>query len=374
MRLADVLCGGRILGFACLVVCGCGESSTPKSASTQPSVQSDKQASKGTAASTDQAASSDRSQSDAGRGKAPNADKSEPAAADMSERTFKFTYAATINDLPPGVKARIWVPLAATNREQDVEIVKIDVPGEYREEKDATYGNAMLYFEGTADDAGDIPLSVAFKVTRRGLPRTGVEADPRPMGEFLAGSVMVPVTGEILKRFFSDMPPEGKTMEVARALYDRVDLHMKYDKSVEGWGRGDVLWACDSGRGNCSDFHSIFISLCRDLKIPAKFEIGFPIPTDKSSGEIGGYHCWAKFLDDNRWVGVDISEADKNPNLRDFLFGNLPPDRVMFSTERDLQLVPSQDGGPVNFLVYPYVGVDGKPYSKQVRKFTFENL
>lgn len=46
----------------------------------------------------------------------------------------------------------------------------------------------------------------------------------------------------------------------------------------------------------------------------------------------------------------------------------------MFSTERDLELVPKQAGGPVNFLIYPYVEVDGKPYLKQARKFAFADV
>jgi hypothetical protein len=33
---------------------------------------------------------------------------------------------------------------------------------------------------------------------------------------------------------------------------------------------------------------------------------------------------------------------------------------VAFSTGRDLTLIPKHDGDPVNFLVYPYVEVDGK--------------
>jgi hypothetical protein len=46
----------------------------------------------------------------------------------------------------------------------------------------------------------------------------------------------------------------------------------------------------------------------------------------------------------------------------------------MFSTERDLQLVPQQEAGPVNFLIYPYVEVDGRPYAGQRRRFTAEDV
>jgi len=293
-------------------------------------------------------------------------------------RKFRFTYAATIEGLKPGTKARVWAPVAPTNDDQTVEVGSIEVPGKYRRETEPKFGNELLYFEGQADRAGKIALSIEYLVTRRaaspeGTPAEGKPADNDGRQRFLAGSSLVPVDGTVARRFFESKRPKGTTREIARALYDRVETHMRYDKTGEGWGRGDVLWACDSQHGNCSDFHSIFIALCRDLSVPAKFEIGFPLPDDKHKGEIAGYHCWAKFLDGKRWVGVDISEADKHPERKEFFFGNLPPDRVMFSTERDLELVPKQAAGPVNFLIYPYVEVEGKPYEKQTRRFAFED-
>jgi hypothetical protein len=44
-----------------------------------------------------------------------------------------------------------------------------------------------------------------------------------------------------------------------------------------------------------------------------------------------------------------------------YYFGNLTADRVVFSTGRDITLVPKQEGPPVNYLIYPYDEVDGKP-------------
>jgi hypothetical protein len=72
---------------------------------------------------------------------------------------------------------------------------------------------------------------------------------------------------------------------------------------------------------------------------------------------------------------VDISEANKHPEMRDYYFGNLTEDRVAFSTGRDLTLVPKQDGGPVNFFIYPYVEVDGKvwPQNKIQKKFSYRD-
>jgi transglutaminase-like putative cysteine protease len=121
----------------------------------------------------------------------------------------------------------------------------------------------------------------------------------------------------------------------------------------------------------------LFISLARSQKIPAKFEVGFAIPTKRGEGTVVGYHCWAFFRPKGKaWVPVDISEANKDPNMKDYYFGNLTEDRVTFTTGRDLMLEPKQRGKAVNFLIYPYVEVDVKEYdeTKIERKFSYKDV
>jgi hypothetical protein len=291
-------------------------------------------------------------------------------------RKFKFFYGATINGLAPGAKARVWIPLATNNHEQTARVVVARTPGEPHYGTEKKYGNKTIYFEATADAKGEIPIDAEFLVERRELVHGQGEAVGEKIGEeHLIASKMIPVDGTVLKKVVGDNPPEGDTTAKARAIYDAVDAMMKYDKPEpnQGWGRGDALWACDSKYGNCTDFHSIFIGACRDLKIPAKFEMGFPIPEKHGAGDVAGYHCWAKFIENNRWEAVDISEANKNPKLKEYYFGNLTADRVTFTTGRDLELDPPTKAGPVNFLVYPYVEVDGKPYTKFAKRFRYED-
>ena len=66
----------------------------------------------------------------------------------------------------------------------------------------------------------------------------------------------------------------------------------------------------------------------------------------------------------------------KDPKMVEYYFGNLTEDRVTFTVGRDLTLVPKQDGPPLNFLVYPYVEVGGKPYpaEKVERKFAYRDV
>jgi transglutaminase-like putative cysteine protease len=193
--------------------------------------------------------------------------------------------------------------------------------------------------------------------------------------QYLAPDKLVPITG--LPAELATKVTSGKTspLEKARSIYDYVFETMRYDKTGTGWGHGDVLWACDSKRGNCTDFHSLFIAMARSQSIPARFEIGFPLPADKASSDIAGYHCWAEFFNpQNGWVPVDISEAWKHPVKKDYFFGAHDTDRIQFSVGRDLKLSPPQAGEPLNYFVYPYVEVAGKAYPNVANAFSFADV
>jgi transglutaminase-like putative cysteine protease len=165
-------------------------------------------------------------------------------------------------------------------------------------------------------------------------------------------------------------------MAQGKAIFEIVEQHMNYDKTKSGYGNGDVVWACDSQTGNCTDFHSVFIALARGLGLPAKFEMGFPIGVE-SEGSVGGYHCWAWFYVKHQgWMPVDISEADKHPLDRNNYFGRLDADRVAFSTGRDIELIPASRTAPLNYFIYPHVEVDGEvwPIEKIDLNFYYQNV
>jgi uncharacterized protein (TIGR03000 family) len=298
-----------------------------------------------------------------------------PAAA--KERTFLFTYAGTVTGLTPGEKARVWLPVPPTTDDQVVKRESQELPPGPKEGKDPQYGNAMLSFEAAADKEGNVPFSVTYRVTRHEVKGAEKDkGDDELVKRFLQPDKLVPVEGKPLDLLKGQDLPKDATA-AAKVMYDVVDGHMKYDKTGTGWGRGDSVWACDSKRGNCTDFHSLFISLARANKIPAKFEIGFGLPPQRGAGDVAGYHCWAWFRPDAKgWVPVDISEANKDPKMKEYYFGNLTEDRVVFSTGRDLTLAPKQDGDPLNYFIYPYVEVGGKPYAadKVKRKFSYKDV
>jgi transglutaminase-like putative cysteine protease len=265
------------------------------------------------------------------------------------------------------------VPYPAETRDQKILDAHVDSPWPERLTREEKYGNRMVYAEGKADASiGD--LVMRFVIERRPSTGTPTMADAylRP-ALYQTPNKLIPLSGVI--RDLAEQEGRGAEGRAAkiRAFYDYVYRTMSYDKSGTGWGRGDAVWACENKRGNCTDFHSLFIGMLRSQGIPARFLIGFPIP-DADAGAIPGYHCWAEFLDEQRgWVPVDASEAKKK-DMPDAYFGTIPNDRIEFTAGRDIVLSPPQHGEPLNYFVYPYAEAHGKALEPPRAELRFRRM
>jgi transglutaminase-like putative cysteine protease len=308
----------------------------------------------------------------------------QPALA-QKERRFNFHYTFTVKNVSPGERVRVWIPLAHSDAFQDVTVVSKSGDLPLKQVHQPEYRNEVLYAETAKADQGGYKFSVEYDVVRRehvvlvnGKPLSDVRSAPASRVELaraLESDRLVPVTGIPAQLAAQETKGATTPLEKAKAIYEYVFRTMKYDKSGTGWGHGDTLWACDSKQGNCTDFHSVFIAMARAEKIPARFQIGFPLPADKHSAEIPGYHCWAEFyLESAGWVPVDISEAWKHQEKHDYFFGAHDVNRVQFTQGRDLKLSPAQEGAPLNYFVYPYVEIGGKEYPNVSIAFSFEEV
>jgi transglutaminase-like putative cysteine protease len=315
-------------------------------------------------------------------GQAPsNEQKFSPQA-----RTFHFNYKFTVKDIPSGAKrVRVWIPLPQTDQHQTVRVVAVKAPVKTQMTQEPEYHNKMMYAEIQNPASGSAEFSLEYKVTRREYSRGDFaqlkRADQKPrvvsasMTRLIAPDNLIPTDGKIKSLADEVTGSQIGSVAKAKAAYDYLFTNMRYDKSGSGWGRGDAVWACDAKRGNCTDFHSPFIGMLRAEGIPARFNIGFPLPENKDKGDIAGYHCWAEFYASKTgWIPVDISEAWKAKEKRDYFFGSVDANRVQLSTGRDVILSPKQDGPALNYFVYPYVEVDGKPYDKLDKQFSFEEV
>ncbi len=303
-------------------------------------------------------------------------------------RTFEFQYQAHFPASPDVTgPVYLWIP-APAGRDPYQSAAGVSVVGNVKHVTghDREYGNEFVVFQPTKEQAAaGFDAGIRFTVTRKeyvalrngAVVRKVVEekANAEMLKRYLQPDKMVPLNGVIAELAKEHTAGAVTPMEKARKIYDYVVSTMHYDKSGEGWGRGDAVWACDSKRGNCTDFHSVFIGMMRASGIPARFEIGFPLPEGKSEGEIPGYHCWSEFyVEGIGWIPVDASEASKNPAKKDYFFGALDEDRVLFTYGRDIRLSADQKGDALNYFIYPYAEANGQVVKDIKRTFSFREV
>jgi Transglutaminase-like superfamily len=305
-------------------------------------------------------------------------------AATGRQRTFEFTYRVHV---PAAVETNgadhLWIPLPQTDQHQSVRKVSIESRVAHKVGREQEYGNSYAVFDPTAEQAAlGYDVALRFEVTRREYAADLKATDAKvsqptesTMRRSLQPDKMVPLNATIAELARAQTSGATQPIEKAHRIYSYVASTMRYDKSGEGWGRGDEMWACDSKRGNCTDFHSVLIGMMRSSGIPARFEIGFQLPEGKNEGDISGYHCWAEFyLNGMGWVPVDASEASKYPAKRDYFFGAVDADRVMFTYGRDIHLSNEQKGEPLNYFIYPYAESNGQPVQGLTTHFAYRDL
>ena len=286
-------------------------------------------------------------------------------------REFEFVYSVEADNLPTDQPVDVFIPLPMELPDQSVlaESIQSSHPG--KKGAEAEHGNRYYHLHRAAGDQRPIRARLNWRVARAvdhgDAPVDGQDA---AMQQYLAANRLVPVGHEVLEPILAEIHAQRKDdsqQATARAIYDWVVDNVEYKKVGSGWGNGDTFWACNERYGNCTDFHALFISLARSEGIPARFEIGFPVPADRASGNIGGYHCWVKFyVPGQGWVPIDASEAAKHPEQRELLYGTHPADRIHFTTGRDLVLSEASRKEPLNYFIYPYVEVGGKPLRDKV--------
>lgn len=312
-----------------------------------------------------------------------------PSVAEPT-RAIRFTYEVEIGPLTGSSEpAHIFVPLAQSDVHQRVLSRKVTASISGVESREEEHGNTFWHGEFANPEGETAHVLVEYVVERRPYRKEGLASadrgavlspeEKRRALPYLDGDRLVPVNHTVLDPALAEIRIQASVddkAQTARAIYNWLVDNLEYKKVGTGWGNGDAFWACSERYGNCTDFHSLFNSLARSSGIPARFEIGFPIPEERGRGSIEGYHCWAQFfLPRVGWVPVDASEAFKHPDRRNEFYGGQGADRIRFTTGRDLELGPHHTSGPLNYFIYPHIEQGGKEWKGPMqKKFTYEDV
>ncbi|HYL09741.1 MAG TPA: hypothetical protein VEU31_03305, partial [Candidatus Acidoferrales bacterium] len=178
-------------------------------------------------------------------------------AAGVPTRQFEFTYKVTVPALAAGsAPLHLWIPLPSSDAFQTISDLKMESPIAHKIQSEAEYGNHFAYFVVPPQRAAaPFDITMHFQVTRRehrvaldgAHPAALAPAKFTPeMKRSLAPDHMVPLDGVIAELARQQLDGTTDPLQQARKAYDYVVATMKYDKTGQGWGRGDAVWACDS--------------------------------------------------------------------------------------------------------------------------------
>ena len=300
-------------------------------------------------------------------------------AVSQDDRVFEFTYELSASNLPSESPVDIFIPLPFENADQRILDQEMVLSLEAESGVETVHGNRYLKMSRAAGDTTPVEASLRWRIQRRVDRGESTMPSENELALYLAPNRLVPVKHEVLDPILAEVHAiraDDTPAATARAIYDWVVDNVEYKKVGKGWGNGDTFWACSERYGNCTDFHALFIALARSEGIPARFEIGFPVPADRPEGNIGGYHCWVKFyLPGQGWVPIDASEAAKHPEQKELLYGTHPADRIHFTSGRDLAISTRSADQPLNYFIYPYVEVGGEPWQEKLEtRFSFREI
>lgn len=308
------------------------------------------------------------------------------------EKRGNITFKIGIDAFEGAKKVGLWLPYPVSSEYQDITDVKVEGNfsdnGVYRE---GEFGNTILYAEWK--EPKDRPeMSFSFKVKRNEIIKKDFleredTSTPPEIAKFLAVSSLGPTSGKCKATAEKAIKEERTTLAKAEAIYDYLVENFQRDDTIIGCGAGDVNKLLVSKKGKCADIHSVFVAMARSVGVPAREIFGIRMPSKQENDITKSYHCRAEFyLSSYGWVPVDASDVLKlmlKENLRlddqkvkeacDYFFGSQNETYIDFGTGRDLVLNPPQQGQKLNYFMYPYAEVDGKPLdclSQQELKYT----
>lgn len=294
------------------------------------------------------------------------------------ERQGIVTIKINLNAPKNSDSVRMWLPYPVSDRHQLIEDMKIegnyDISTIYREpERGAIY----LYNEWRSD-SDKRSLEMSFKVSAQERKVKELKDSNKPIPDkvkqYLEPNWWIPTDGKIREIANGITKDKSGILAKARAVYDWVVENTYRDPDVKGCGLGIVEQMLVKRGGKCVDISSVYIALARAAGVPAREVFGIRLGKKPEQDITGGYHCWAEFyLPDTGWVPVDPADVRKMmlvkkidlkqaESYREYFFGAVDEYRIVLERSgRGLKLLPLQEGGPLNYLMYPYAEVDGKP-------------
>ncbi len=304
------------------------------------------------------------------------------------DRSGTVNFTIKVSAPPESRSVKVWFPYPTSDLEQEINDLQFD--GNYSNftiSRDSTSGALYLYTEWTSPMKKRL-LSVKFhaRTKERKIVKL-IEKDvsvPPEVKKYIQAEFWIPSDDKKIRSLAREITKGKKSiLRKARAVYDWTVENTRRDPNVPGCGMGNVEVTLAARSGKCADISSVFVALARAAGVPAREVFGLRLGRAGQTDLTGGHHCWAEFyLPGTGWVPVDPADVQKimlEQNLditaaksyREYYFGAVDEYRIVLQKGgRGLSFPEAEK--KVNYFMYPYAEVDGKPLDYcRPKRFSF---
>lgn len=256
---------------------------------------------------------------------------------DCGSRAFRFTVRLSLTvdreAQRPGEKIRVWLPFPAECASQS-DIRLLETSGSpYL----SSCAQPTVYFEKEYVPGEEfyVTFSYVHRATYKALSSAAVSTEqPHFYTEELLPHISFTPTMRALAEELRG--GESNPLLVARRIYDYITTHVRYSYMRDYRIMENIPEFCAvNRRGDCGVQALLFITLCRYLGIPARWQSGNAV---KPGGHVGS-HDWAMFyIEPFGWLYADPSYGGGAKRRGDDVlcshyFGNLDPFRMVCATD-----------------------------------------
>ena len=295
-----------------------------------------------------------------------------------AERSGTLAFDIRLSAPAEAKSVKLWFPYPTSDMEQKIE--NLTFRGDYsyatlaREPKS---GALYLFTDWNTPQAAHT-LSVTFhaRADERKVAQLRESSDPFPpeVKKYLDAEFWIPSDAPQIRTLAGKIV-QGKqgVLAKARAVYDWTVENTRRDPNVPGCGLGNVEATLAARTGKCADISSVFVALARAAGVPAREVFGLRLGKPGQTDLTDGHHCWAEFyLPGTGWVPVDPADVRKimlaekldltgAQKQRDYYFGAVDEYRIVLQRGGRGLSFAEGNAEPVNYFMYPYAEVDGRP-------------
>jgi transglutaminase-like putative cysteine protease len=211
-------------------------------------------------------------------------------------RTVRYSFILENETYQPKHNVQLWtyVPLENTPFQKNLQVSSGD---NIDFEQDAE-GNRIAHFTiDTIPPRGSRQIRVTAETAHFSDPQPSIIDDdkhimPQPLVESTHPEITA-LAGKLMR---------DSDKKTAKAIFNWVVGNLEYTGYLKS-DRG-ALYALRNKYGDCTEFTSLFVALCRASGIPARFVAGYALRPGTAL-DPASYHSWAEIKLDEKWVLVD---------------------------------------------------------------------